>query len=597
VGSFGNYVGATMGTSKNENGESGAVYDNSFVTNSYYPKRQALLAPDGKSFVHVDDFNAQPTDGVYPKLRTTKLDDVPGLLSDDSTNQAVLKQLSGPKKLNWESKSFNQLKAENDALNPTALDNQATAWTQHGTELKSASETFRDKVRGAITGHWSGESAAAAEAATHHVTETSIYDFTPASDALKQRLALLSGAFAAIKSNFPPGNDLIDKGNFNAQQLDAKIDEFNSKYHIDGSGHLRNNSDGYVTAADALRELEQIRNSIRDYQKAVQLFRDTYNPTVEAATDNFPQLPSPPNMTFGPQGPGPNPTGTGPYNNTDGGPQGGGGGGPAISPTDFGKNKAIPDLGKDLGKDPGKDLGTGDTKPIDPSQTDLPDTSTTSDPTQTAAQALDPALNAASQALQSGLGAATQAAQQAAQGAMGATKPALPEGALGLGPKPEDPKGVGGAGKGGAAAAGGGAGAHQPAARLSSQPTSAVAGAKAAMPAAASSAMSGMGSPGMGGGGAPGAGGKGASDGKEHKGNKALRTRKNGADIIGDNDAVVPVLGGEEAPTADGDQPAPPSRRIPQRGDTWRPDSGMQNGPRRSQSQHGSAGSDQLVEH
>jgi hypothetical protein len=117
------------------------------------------------------------------------------------------------------------------------------------------------------------------------------------------------------------------------------------------------------------------------------------------------------------------------------------------------------------------------------------------------------------------------------------------------------------------------------------------------MPAAASSAMSGMGSPGMGGGGAPGAGGKGASDGKEHKGNKALRTRKNGADIIGDNDAVVPVLGGEEAPTADGDQPAPPSRRIPQRGDTWRPDSGMQNGPRRSQSQHGSAGSDQLVEH
>ena len=587
MGSFGNYVGATMGTSTNENGQSGAVYDNSWVTNPNYSKRQALVGSDGK-FVHVNDFSAPDTDGVYPQLRTTNLGDVPGLLSDDSTNQQVVKQLTGPKALNWESKSFNQLKAENEALNPTALNDQATAWTDHGTQLKTASETFKTKVRGAITGHWSGESAAAAETATHQVTETSIYDFTPASDALKQRLALLSGAFAVIKSNFPPGNDLIDKGNFNADQLDAKIHDFNSKYHLDGSGHLRNNSDGYVTAADALKELEQIQNSIRDYQKAVQLFRDTYNPTVEAATDNFPQLPSPPNMTFGPQGPGPNPTGTGPYNTTGGGPPSTGN--PAIKPTDFGKNKAIPELGKDLGKD----LGTGDIKPIDPSQTDLPDTSTTSDPTQTAAQALDPALNAATQGLQSGLGAATQAAQQAAQAATGAAKPALPEGALGLGPKPEDPKGAGGAGKGGAA--GGGVGGHQPAARLSSQPATSVAGARATMPAAASSAMGGMGSPGMGGGGAPGAGGKGASDGKEHKGNKALRTRKNGSDIVGDTDAVVPVLGGEQAPTADEDQPAPPSRRIPQRGDTWRPDSAVQSGSRRSPQQSGSAGPDQLVE-
>lgn len=590
MGSFGNYVGATMGTSTNENGQSGAVYDNSWVTNPNYSKRQALVGNDGK-FVHVDDFSAPDTSGVYPDLKTTKLGDVPGLLYDQSTNQQVVKQLTGPKALNWESKSFNQLKAENTALNPTALDAQATAWTDHGTQLKSASETFKSKVRSAIAGKWSGESAAAAETATHQVTETSIYDFTPASDALKQRLALLSGAFNAIKQNFPPGNDLIDAGNFNADQLDAKIHDFNSKYHLDGSGHLRNNDDGYVTAADALKELDQIKRSITDYQKAVQLFRDTYNPTVATVTANFPQLPPPPDMTFGQQGPGQNNTGTGPYNTTGGGPPSAGGGGkPAISPTDFGKNKAIPDLGKDIGKA----LDTGDNKPIDPSQTDLPDTPTTSDPTQTAAQALDPALNAATQALQSGLGAATQAAQQAAQGAAGAAKPALPEGALGLGPKPEDPKGVGGAGKG--AAAGGGAGAHQAAARLSSQPGASVTGAKATMPAAASSAMGpGMGSPGMGGGGAPGAGGKGASEGKEHKGNKALRTRKNGADIIGDNDAVVPVLGGEQAPTADDEQPAPPSRRIPQRSDTWRPDSAVQNGPRRSQPQQGSAG-DQLVE-
>jgi hypothetical protein len=115
------------------------------------------------------------------------------------------------------------------------------------------------------------------------------------------------------------------------------------------------------------------------------------------------------------------------------------------------------------------------------------------------------------------------------------------------------------------------------------------------MPAAASSAMSAMGSPGMGGGGAPGAGGKGASEGKEHKGNKALRSRKNGADIVGDTDAVVPVLGAEQVPTADADQPAPPSRRIPQRSDTWRPDTAVQGGPQRS-SRAQQSGPDQLVE-
>ncbi len=73
------------------------------------------------------------------------------------------------------------------------------------------------------------------------------------------------------------------------RELDAAIADFNSKYHIDGSGYLRNNDDGYVTAADALKQLDEINRSIDAYQKAVQLFQNIYNPTVEAVTKNFPQ--------------------------------------------------------------------------------------------------------------------------------------------------------------------------------------------------------------------------------------------------------------------------------------------------------------------
>jgi len=186
VGSFGNYVGATMGTSTNEEGQSGAVYDNSWVTNSNYSKRAALVGPDGK-FVHVDDFKAPDTDGVY-KPNSSLLGDVPGLLSDQTTNQDVVKQLTGPKALNWETKTFTELRNESVALNPTQIDAQSTAWTSHGNDLKTESEDFKKRVRTAITGKWSGDSAEAAEAATQHVTETSIYDFNPTSTALASRL-------------------------------------------------------------------------------------------------------------------------------------------------------------------------------------------------------------------------------------------------------------------------------------------------------------------------------------------------------------------------------------------------------------------------
>jgi hypothetical protein len=103
-----------------------------------------------------------------------------------------------------------------------------------------------------------------------------------------------------------------------------------------------------------------------------------------------------------------------------------------------------------------------------------------------------------------------------------------------------------------------------------------------------------MGAPGMGGGGPAGAG-AGKNDGKEHKANKALKRRKNGSDIVGDTDAVVPVLGDAPPPQTEENQPAPPRRRIPGRGNAWQPDSAAQSGAQRSP-QAQPATSDQLMD-
>lgn len=65
------------------------------------------------------------------------------------------------------------------------------------------------------------------------------------------------------------------------------------------------------------------------------------------------------------------------------------------------------------------------------------------------------------------------------------------------------------------------------------------------------------------GGGAPGAGQRGQTD-KEHKPNKTLRGKRNGEDIIGEVDAVVPVIGDEQdeqrAPAGEPEQQTPRQR-------------------------------------
>nr|WP_090278873.1 hypothetical protein [Mycolicibacterium komanii]CRL74533.1 hypothetical protein CPGR_03709 [Mycolicibacterium komanii] len=559
---FGNYLGATMGGS----------YDESFVTNPNYPDRHNLLADPSNLDNHdLRDLHADEHDSVpqayQPKSKLLR--EVPGLLSDDSVHTEVGSALTGGNALNWETKTFKQLRDEKDALKPGELGTLSTAWSDHGETLKTESGHFRKAVRDKIIGKWSGASASAAEAATEHVTKTSVYDFTPSSEAISNRLKALKGAFEHIQQNFPDTalGKLFDDGNFNRGALEREVASFNSRYHLDGSGRLRNNSDGYVSAQQAVDEMNELNRSIEAYNDAVALFDHTYNPTVQAVTENFPNLPAAPNMEF--KTPSGGPTGGG----GTGGGGGGGGGGPGLGgPTagtppigtpkfktpDLSKNPAIPGVDE---YEPGQG-----TTPITDPQVVPPGLS----------QGLKPALDAATKAATSGIDAATKAAQQAAQAAgKGQGQKAIPslrEGALGIGDKPGAGKGVG---AGGAGIGKGGPATNQPAARLSSQPTIPASGARPAVPAAANTGMGAAGGPGMGG--APAAGQRG-QDGKEHKANKALKNRKNGADIVGDADAVVPVLGESAPPAEDAQQEPAPRRRTPQRGTSWQPDSSSTTG-------------------
>ncbi|WP_124713219.1 hypothetical protein [Mycolicibacterium nivoides] len=570
---FGNYLGATMGTSTNEEGKSGAVYDNAFVTNSNYPKRAALIGDDGK-FVQLDSDLQDENKVAKYQPNSALLGEVPGLISDNSTYLEVQDKLSGPESLNWEGKSFVFMRKERDSLNPGKIAQLGKDWTEHGDTLKTTSKDFKETVNKTIEGKWSGESAAAAEAASKQVTKTSIYDFTLASDAIADRLTVLHDAFTSLRDQFPTyANDqLIEKGDFDKAKLDAKIADFNSKYHIDGSGYLRNNDDGYVTAADALKQLDEINRSIDAYQKAVQLFQNIYNPTVEAVTRNFPNLPTPPNMKYGdPTAPG------GPGGPTSPGGPGGGtspfkpGGGSGIKPFDKSDlDKLKTDKPTDLDK----------YKPIDQKPTDQKDSTT--DPTKDALDNLkDPiksAIDSATNAAKDALGQAMDAAKNAAgQNPLGQGLGGPPEGVLGLGPQ-----GLGGAGAGKGA---GGAGGGVPLRGMpSGLPTTApvTTAAKVTAPAAAAGLGAGAGSPGAG---APAAGQRGDQNGKGHQVNKALRRKKNGKDVIGDADASVPVVGANEE--ADQPESAPVEqsefrRRVPQRDGTWQPNSAVQPGPARS---------------
>ncbi|MCT7659700.1 hypothetical protein [Mycobacterium deserti] len=589
MGSFGNDVGALFG---------GSMYG-SKANNWSNEEWNALMGRDKPESYrdqtnpgHIDELSngSAPEDADKFDLSRyeSQLGTTPGLIPDQTVHDEITGKLTGGNALNWEDFTFGELRGEKDSLNPGALQTLSTAWTNHGNTLKTSSEDFKESVQKLISGKWSGESAGAAEQASHHVTENSIYDFTPASDALSDRLAVLKAAFEDIRSRFPDGRDTIEKfDTYDKTMLDHEVQEFNTKFHFSSEGHLLLSDGRYVDVSSAIAERNRIQQSINDYHEAVQLFRDSYEPTVAAVTQNFPTLPPPPNLKFqpaGPPGPGPTHPGGGPGLGGGGGPglggggmpKIGGGGMPKIGTPDFSTAGFEPPEISGLDTD-----GIGTTDPSKLPGISDPQASLPSTIGSTPAKGLGSAVDAASQGLNSALGQATKAAQSAAGAGQKPFAPSLREGALGLG-KPGDAKGVGGgAGKGvgGGGAAGGGLGVNEPSARLSSQPTMAT-GARGAVPAASSAMGGGVGAPGMGG--APAGGGQRGADGKEHKTNKVLKSRKNGSEITGETGAVVPVLGADPTPPPEENQPAPTRRRIPGRGNSWQPDSATPGGPSQS---------------
>ncbi len=159
------------------------------------------------------------------------------------------------------------------------------------------------------------------------------------------------------------------------------------------------------------------------------------------------------------------------------------------------------------------------------------------------------AVRAASDAARNGLGAATDAAKQAVDSARKAFDSGLdgpPEGVLGLGPK-----GLGGSPDvgGGGGKPGAGAGARLPRSFADGRPTGAATTSATRLPSVAG-AVTGAGPGMMGppGAGAPTGAQRGGDNNNGHQVLKALRRKKNGQDVAGEANAVVPVLGAREKP-------------------------------------------------
>lgn len=213
------------------------------------------------------------------------------------------------------------------------------------------------------------------------------------------------------------------------------------------------------------------------------------------------------------------------------------------TPSGPGGSPKTPSLNTDPSKF--KNLNTNTT----PQQTTLPNQNQNSNP----AQALQSALSGANDALKSGSDAAKGLASQAADAVKGladstkgllSNSPTLPEGTLGLGGPLGStaskmsglPRSTGGGGLGS------GGNNPKPLASRTAMPAAAASTNSSATPATSRSGLSTSSGSGMGAGGGPAAGQRGG-DGKEHKVNKALRTRANGSDIVGEADAVLPVIG------------------------------------------------------
>ncbi|WP_156661097.1 hypothetical protein [Mycobacterium sp. 852002-51163_SCH5372311] len=248
---------------------------------------------------------------------------------------------------------------------------------------------------------------------------------------------------------------------------------------------------------------------------AQEVINTLYNPSISGISGKHPEI-STTSPTVGV--PGGAPPGLG-FPGGSGGPAGPG----AIKPGGLG----MPELPSPNGLTGPTDPASGQGMPTMPAGSP-----------QGAGDAAKGAGNAAGQ----GANAANQALDQATKGGQKNPSGGLPGGVLtpaahGLN-RPTKATGSGGA-RGASGAAPRGPSLGKPAAQLT--PVSKAA-ASAAVPASRAGVSGGNGAPVAG---APAAGHQGGKAGKEHRVSKALRHTKHGQDVIGEADAVVPVVGDE----------------------------------------------------
>ncbi len=189
--------------------------------------------------------------------------------------------------------------------------------------------------------------------------------------------------------------------------------------------------------------------------------------------------------------------------------------------------------------------------------------------TNPATSALSPATDAVKQAL----GSANQAG-----GAPGGLPGGLPKAPSGLGGNGPDALNGGAPGTGGPHGGGGGGGAGigprgLDIAKPLGAPIAAVSNATGAAGLPVGASPAGAGSSAGGGPAGGGGGGQRGPNGKEHKSNKALRRTSNGELIMGDVDAVVPVIGDDGQEPEPTDQPQAPMERVvlPRSPASWSP--------------------------
>jgi hypothetical protein len=429
---------------------------------------------------------------------------------------------------------------------PTSVD---AAWRSIGDQLHTSALNFETEVKrlkGAAG--WEGKTIEAAYTNAINSISEPFYTGTAA-----LRGAELTHKFRDVM-NYVHEHLVNDPlGEYRNMRERYEFDLNNQEYYVETAPGQSGVSYEPTTAG----EKEQIRQYYNEYMRMV--MNDSYKPGINAIYGGYPQYaentqPAQPITIPGlPEKPGK------PTHKPSGDPSiGDGGGTPPYSGGGFKK----PDLGAgkpSITKPPSlEDLMKQTKLPTDsdiPGQNDKPGQNDQNRPSLTdPSKALDNGLtsgltNAANQAM----GAATQAASQAAKGSPSGLskglgpKPKLPEGALQLG------KGGTGPGAGGARAGGGGASLGGVSSRMPNLP------AAASQTEAAGISRAGIGAnaPAMGTPGTPGGaghGGGGQQQGKEHKVIKALRRRKNGTEIAGEAEAVVPVIGQDQGPDQ-GDDP------------------------------------------